>query len=55
MQKLSQHRFDSHVCVLRNMVGPEEVDDDLQHEITGEIQSRSYSHFFFFRGMFEIW
>jgi poly(U)-binding-splicing factor PUF60 len=36
MQKLSQHRFDSHVCVLRNMVGPEEVDDDLQHEITEE-------------------
>ena len=36
MQKLSQHRFDS------NMVGPEEVDDDLQQEITGEIPSRSH-------------
>ncbi len=35
MQKLNQRRLDSRVCVLRNMVGPEEVDDDLQQEITG--------------------
>jgi hypothetical protein len=43
MQKLSQHRFDSNICVLRNMVGPEEVDNDLEHEINGEIQFQSYS------------
>ena len=37
MQKLSQHRFNSNICILRNMVGPEEVDDDLEQEITGRI------------------
>ncbi|CAF0964197.1 unnamed protein product [Rotaria sordida] len=36
MQKLNQRRLDSRVCVLRNMVSPEEVDDDLQQEITEE-------------------
>ena len=35
MQKLNQRRLDSRVCVLKNMVGPEEVDDSLQQEITG--------------------
>jgi hypothetical protein len=35
MQKLNQRRLDSHVCVLKNMVGAEEIDDDLQQEITG--------------------
>ena len=37
MQKLNQRRLDSRVCVLRNMVGPKDVDDDLQQEITGKI------------------
>ena len=35
MQKLNQRRLDSRVCVLKNMVAPEEVDDNLQQEITG--------------------
>ncbi|CAF0761903.1 unnamed protein product, partial [Didymodactylos carnosus] len=36
MQKLNQRRLESRVCVLRNMVSPEDVDDDLQQEITEE-------------------
>ncbi|UJR25434.1 hypothetical protein I4U23_006781 [Adineta vaga] len=36
MQKLNKRRLDSHVCVLRNMVVAEEIDDDLQQEITEE-------------------
>jgi poly(U)-binding-splicing factor PUF60 len=39
MQKLNQRRLDSRVCVLKNMVGPEDVDDDLQQDVTGEIDS----------------
>ena len=35
MQKLNQRRLDSRVCVLKNMVGAEDVDDSLQQEITG--------------------
>ncbi|CAF1556481.1 unnamed protein product [Adineta ricciae] len=36
MQKLNQRRLDSRVCVLKNMVGPEEIDDDLQQDVTEE-------------------
>jgi len=36
MQKLNQRRLDSRVCVLRNMVSAEEVDADLQQDITEE-------------------
>ncbi len=42
MQKLNQRRLDSHVCVLKNMVGPEDVDDDLQQDVTGQILSIDY-------------
>ena len=36
MQKLNQRRLDSRVCILRNMVGPDDVDGDLEQEITGK-------------------
>jgi hypothetical protein len=35
MQKLNQRRLDSRVCVIRNMVAAEDVDDDLQQDVTG--------------------
>lgn len=45
MQKLNQRRLDSNVCIVRNMVGPEEVDDTLQQEITGNDCFQSSSVF----------
>ncbi len=35
MQKLMQRKQASNILVLRNMVGPEDVDEDLETEITG--------------------
>ena len=57
MQKLNQRRLDSRVCVLRNMVRPEEIDNELQQEITGEIATLYYFRIFIdsCRGMFKIW
>jgi len=34
-QKLGQRRLDSRVCVIRNMANAEDVNDDLQQEVTG--------------------
>ena len=36
MQKLMQRKQESKVLILRNMVGPEDVDEDLESEITGK-------------------
>jgi half-pint family poly-U binding splicing factor len=35
-QKLNQRRFDSRVCIIRNMANAEDVNDNLQHEVTEE-------------------
>ena len=35
MRKLMQRKAESMILILRNMVGPEDVDDDLEIEITG--------------------
>ncbi|CAF0838301.1 unnamed protein product [Adineta ricciae] len=36
MQKLNKRRLDSRVCILRNMATPDEIDEELQQEITEE-------------------
>ena len=61
MQKLNQRLMESRVCILRNMVGADEVDEDLEKEITGKIADSSIFLIrliwttMFFRGMFEVW
>jgi len=41
MQKLNQRRLDSRVCLIKNMVGPEAVDADLQQDVTGQKITKS--------------
>lgn len=36
MRKLMQRKPESTILILRNMVGPEDLDDELETEITGE-------------------
>ena len=35
MQKLMQRKHESSILILRNMVGPDDVDSELENEITG--------------------
>ena len=37
MQKLMNRKSETNVLILRNMVGPDDVDDELENEITGKI------------------
>jgi poly(U)-binding-splicing factor PUF60 len=42
MQKLMQRKQESKILVLRNMVGPEDVDEFLESEITGKFEKNKY-------------
>ena len=42
MQKLMQRKHESNILILRNMVGPDDVDSELENEITGSIQLNTF-------------
>ena len=39
MQKLMHRKLQSRVAVLRNMVDPDEIDEELEDEVTSECES----------------
>ncbi len=42
MQKLMQRKLESKILILKNMVGPDEVDVELENEITGLLLFNSF-------------
>jgi len=45
MQKLMSRKSETNVLILRNMVGPDDVDDELENEITGNFSKLKIFYF----------